>query len=156
MPAPKERLLQSRPVPSAARDTTVETDQHYRLLFDAHPQPMWVFDQASKRLLAVNNAAIARYGYSREAFLAVQLGANCFFALGILIAVIRADRTSPRQVMLTGAVGAALVIMPPWCMACMAAWSWRAQPVSTSRAAANRPICAVRGAKVMRVSWGGG
>lgn len=43
-------------------------------------------------------------GYSREAFLAVQLGANCFFALGILIAVIRADRTSPRQVMLTGAV----------------------------------------------------
>ncbi len=43
-------------------------------------------------------------GYSRETFLAVQLGANCFFALGILIAVIRADRTSPRQVMLTGAV----------------------------------------------------
>ena len=43
-------------------------------------------------------------GYSREAFLAVQLGANCFFALGILIAVIRADRTSPRQVMLTGAI----------------------------------------------------
>ncbi|MFN3515730.1 MAG: MFS transporter [Novosphingobium sp.] len=43
-------------------------------------------------------------GYSRETFLAVQLGANCCFALGILIAVIRADRTSPRQVMLTGAV----------------------------------------------------
>lgn len=43
-------------------------------------------------------------GYSRETFLAVQLGANCFFALGILIAVLRADRTSPRQVMLTGAV----------------------------------------------------
>lgn len=43
-------------------------------------------------------------GYSREAFLAVQLGANCFFALGILIAVIRADKTSPRRVMLTGAV----------------------------------------------------
>ena len=34
MPAPKERLPQSRPVPSAARDTTAETDQHYRLLFD--------------------------------------------------------------------------------------------------------------------------
>ncbi len=42
-------------------------------------------------------------GYARETFLAVQLGANCFFALGILIAVIRADRTSPRSVMLLGA-----------------------------------------------------
>lgn len=46
----------------------------------------------------------AKLGYTREAFLAVQLGANCFLALGILIASIRADRTSPRQVMLTGAV----------------------------------------------------
>ena len=43
-------------------------------------------------------------GYSRETFLAVQLGANCFFALGILIAVIRADQTSPRAVMLLGGV----------------------------------------------------
>lgn len=60
-------------MPSAARDTIAETDQHYRLLFDAHPQPMWVFDQASKRLLAVNNAAIARYGYSREAFLQLDV-----------------------------------------------------------------------------------
>lgn len=41
-------------------------------------------------------------GYSRETFLAVQLGANCFFALGILLAVIRADQTSPRAVMLLG------------------------------------------------------
>lgn len=43
-------------------------------------------------------------GYSRETFLAVQLGANCFFALGILIAVIRADQLSSRRVMLQGAV----------------------------------------------------
>lgn len=43
-------------------------------------------------------------GYPRETFLAVQLGANCFFALGILLAVIRADQTSPRAVMLLGGV----------------------------------------------------
>lgn len=48
-------------------------------------------------------------GYSREAFLGVQLGANCFFALGILIAVIRADRTSPRRVLMLGA-GACVVL----------------------------------------------
>ncbi len=43
-------------------------------------------------------------GYSRETFLAVQLGANCFFALGILLAVIRADQPRPRAVMLLGGV----------------------------------------------------
>ena len=48
-------------------------------------------------------------GYSREAFLGVQLGANCFFALGILLAVIRADRTSPRAVLTLGA-GATIVL----------------------------------------------
>lgn len=48
-------------------------------------------------------------GYSREAFLTVQLGANCFFALGILLAVIRADRTSPRAVLTLGGF-AALVL----------------------------------------------
>ncbi len=48
-------------------------------------------------------------GYSREAFLTVQLGANCFFALGILLAVIRADRTSPRAVLTLGA-GATVVL----------------------------------------------
>jgi len=48
-------------------------------------------------------------GYSREVFLGIQLGANCFFALGILIAVIRADRTSPRRVLMLGA-GACVVL----------------------------------------------
>lgn len=45
------------------------SEPQYRLLFDANPQPMWVFDQASKRMLAVNAAAIACYGYARESFL---------------------------------------------------------------------------------------
>jgi MFS family permease len=48
-------------------------------------------------------------GYARETFLGVQLGANCFFALGILLAVIRADRTSPRQVMLEGTLATVLL-----------------------------------------------
>lgn len=50
-----------------------QNDQPYRLLFDAHPQPMWVFDAASKRMLAVNTAALVRYGYPREAFLQLTL-----------------------------------------------------------------------------------
>ncbi len=48
-------------------------EQGYRLLFDAHPQPMWVFDQNSKRILAVNAAAVARYGYPIEEFLQLHI-----------------------------------------------------------------------------------
>jgi len=43
-------------------------------------------------------------GYSREAFLGVQLAANCFLALGILFAVIRADRIGPGAVLFLGAI----------------------------------------------------
>jgi PAS domain S-box-containing protein len=50
-----------------------ESESRYRLLFEANPQPMWVFDIASLAFLAVNQAAIARYGYSREEFLGMTL-----------------------------------------------------------------------------------
>lgn len=43
-------------------------------------------------------------GHSREAFLGVQLAANCFLAFGILIAAIRADAASPARALLAGAV----------------------------------------------------
>jgi MFS family permease len=43
-------------------------------------------------------------GYSRVTFLAVQLAANCFLALGIVLAAIHSDRESPRRVLLLGAL----------------------------------------------------
>lgn len=45
----------------------------YQQLFDANPQPMWVYDLETLAFLAVNPAATARYGYSREEFLAMTL-----------------------------------------------------------------------------------
>jgi diguanylate cyclase (GGDEF)-like protein/PAS domain S-box-containing protein len=45
----------------------------YRLLFDRHPQPMWVYDVANTRFLAVNDSAIRHYGYTREEFLGMTL-----------------------------------------------------------------------------------
>jgi two-component system cell cycle sensor histidine kinase/response regulator CckA len=45
------------------------SEQHYRLLFDANPQPMWVFDRESFAFLAVNQAAVDHYGWSRGEFL---------------------------------------------------------------------------------------
>ena len=50
-----------------------EADRRYRLLFDANPQPMWVFDVKTLEFLGVNDAAIRRYGYSREEFLAMTI-----------------------------------------------------------------------------------
>ena len=43
-------------------------EDQYRLLFDSHPQPMWVYDLETLRFLAVNEAAVSHYGYSREEF----------------------------------------------------------------------------------------
>ena len=45
------------------------SEEHYRLLFEANPQPMWVFDRETLAFLAVNQAAVDHYGWSREEFL---------------------------------------------------------------------------------------
>lgn len=45
----------------------------YETLFLDHPDPMWIYDTATLGFLAVNHAAIARYGYTREEFLGMTL-----------------------------------------------------------------------------------
>ena len=49
------------------------SEAQYRLLFDLNPNPMWVFDRTSLAFLAVNEAAVLKYGYSREDFLRMTL-----------------------------------------------------------------------------------
>ncbi len=44
----------------------VNRESLFRRLFYENPQPMWVLDAETRRFLAVNDAAIARYGYSAE------------------------------------------------------------------------------------------
>ena len=48
-----------------------DSEQRYRMLFDIHPYPMWVVENTTLRFLAVNQAAIDHYGYSREEFLSM-------------------------------------------------------------------------------------
>jgi PAS domain S-box-containing protein len=50
-----------------------EADRHYRLLFEANPQPMWVFDVDTLGFLAVNDAAVRFYGHSRQEFLEMSI-----------------------------------------------------------------------------------
>ncbi len=46
------------------------SEERYRLLFLNNPQPMWLYDTDTLRFLDVNEAALARYGYARDEFLA--------------------------------------------------------------------------------------
>jgi PAS domain S-box-containing protein len=48
-----------------------ESEERYRQLFSRAPIPMWVKDRISMQFLDVNQAALDRYGYTREEFLAM-------------------------------------------------------------------------------------
>jgi len=48
-------------------------EEQWRLLFGENPHPMWVFDRETLRFLAVNNAALGNYGFSRAEFLAMTI-----------------------------------------------------------------------------------
>ena len=50
-----------------------ESETRYRQLFEHLPMPLWAFDQESLRFVAVNDAAIEHYGYSRDEFLGMTV-----------------------------------------------------------------------------------
>jgi PAS domain S-box-containing protein/putative nucleotidyltransferase with HDIG domain len=50
-----------------------KSEEEYRLLFQNNPNPMWVFDPESLAFLAVNDAAVQHYGYSRDEFLSMTI-----------------------------------------------------------------------------------
>ncbi len=51
----------------------VKREASFRLLFENNPVPMWVFDQVSLDFIAVNQAALDKYGYSREKFVSLKV-----------------------------------------------------------------------------------
>ncbi|MBU6401461.1 MAG: GAF domain-containing protein, partial [Verrucomicrobia bacterium] len=53
------------------------SEAQYRLLFEGNPHPMWILDVETLKFLAVNNAVIAHYGYSREEFARMSLADLC-------------------------------------------------------------------------------
>lgn len=72
--ARRERALNADIARSAGAITDLtarmrDVEAHYRYLYEGHPLPALVYDRDSLRILAVNDAAIAEYGYPREDFL---------------------------------------------------------------------------------------
>ncbi len=56
-----------------AQDSLRNSEAQFRYLFEKNPNPMWVYENGSMRFLAVNDAAIALYGYSRDEFLSMTI-----------------------------------------------------------------------------------
>jgi len=49
------------------------SEQQYRMLFNEHPHPMWVYDKETLRLQAVNQSMETHYGYSEAELLAMDM-----------------------------------------------------------------------------------
>lgn len=49
------------------------SEQNYRLLFENNPQPMLVYDLGTLNILEINEAAIQKYGYTRDEFLELNI-----------------------------------------------------------------------------------
>lgn len=45
------------------------SEQKYKILFENNPMPLWMFENETRRFVAVNEAAVNRYGYTKEEFL---------------------------------------------------------------------------------------
>src|SRR5713226_6163705 len=70
---PKRESTNKRCAGKGMRRETLPSDAPYRLLFEKHPTPMWVFDVESLRFLAINEAVTQQYGYSRDEFLGMTI-----------------------------------------------------------------------------------
>ncbi len=50
-----------------------QSEEGFRLLFASNPLPMWVYDRETLAFLQVNDAAVAKYGYSRLDFFGMKI-----------------------------------------------------------------------------------
>ncbi len=67
------REKQMRLAKRRAEERAQESEQQYRMLFESCPLPMWVYEKKTLGFLAVNEAAVQKYGYTRDEFARMTL-----------------------------------------------------------------------------------
>ncbi|MHB1429389.1 MAG: PAS domain S-box protein [Rhodocyclaceae bacterium] len=74
-PAPDEimEIAAARQRMVSAQAELHASEKNHRDLFEANPHPMWVYDLETLAFLAVNDAAVRQYGYSRGEFLGMTI-----------------------------------------------------------------------------------
>jgi two-component system cell cycle sensor histidine kinase/response regulator CckA len=76
-PADRDRLMKTIKRALAQRvwneKAAPVSQPRYHSLFVVNPQPMWIYDVKTLRILDVNDAATERYGYSRDEFLGLTI-----------------------------------------------------------------------------------
>jgi PAS domain S-box-containing protein len=55
------------------RKKIARNEKQYRNLYEGNPYPIWFYDPVTFRFIDVNDAAVDRYGYSREEFLTMSI-----------------------------------------------------------------------------------
>jgi PAS domain S-box-containing protein len=68
----QSRLLSQIEELEATNRRLAAGEARFRRVFEANPLPMWIADHATGGFIAVNDAALALYGYSRAEFLALK------------------------------------------------------------------------------------
>jgi two-component system cell cycle sensor histidine kinase/response regulator CckA len=66
----RQRMLKDR---QQMLEVIRASEERYRLLFDSNPIPSMAYDLQTLKFVAVNEAAIAHYGYTNEEFLALSI-----------------------------------------------------------------------------------
>jgi PAS domain S-box-containing protein len=68
-----QMIAELRQIGRKGEGAPVASETEFRRLFFENPQAMWVLDAETQSFLAVNDAAIAAYGYSAEEFAALTI-----------------------------------------------------------------------------------
>ncbi len=66
-------LLRTRAEQARLEQLRLRTEERFRKLFENNPQPMWVYELSSLRFLMVNDAALLKYGYTKDEFLSMTI-----------------------------------------------------------------------------------
>jgi PAS domain S-box-containing protein len=67
------RVLRHAILRRRMEQTLRESEAEHRALFECNPNPTWVCDRSSLRILAANDAAVRQYGWSIDQFLGLRL-----------------------------------------------------------------------------------